>query len=237
MTVSKRTRFEVLRRDGFQCYYCHLQGPADGSGLTIDHVVPVALGGDDSASNLVAACRDCNAGKTSTRPDSDLIEGVSESHADFRRGLRAALAASSEELRRQEETFGRFLELWDEHCPTFRASYCYPPQDAKVTVAKWLDMGVTFDILNHALEIAFARSEVAYSAKFRYAAGVVWNIIKQAEPVAAPTEDEDEKFMRVLELGIEDERGRQERRDLLRHHIDGTTNLFVRAFTGPKAAA
>lgn len=65
MAVSKRTRFEVLRRDDYTCRYCR----STENPLTIDHVVPEALGGGNDPSNLVAACRDCNAGKSSTSPD------------------------------------------------------------------------------------------------------------------------------------------------------------------------
>lgn len=39
MAVSKRIRFEVLRRDGYKCHYCHSQEKK----LTIDHVIPQAL--------------------------------------------------------------------------------------------------------------------------------------------------------------------------------------------------
>src|SRR5690606_40826449 len=44
--------------------------------LTIDHVLPVALGGSDDPSNLVAACRDCNAGKSSAAPDAETVAEV-----------------------------------------------------------------------------------------------------------------------------------------------------------------
>ena len=40
MAVSKRTRFEVLRRDNFTCRYCR----STDNELTVDHVTPVALG-------------------------------------------------------------------------------------------------------------------------------------------------------------------------------------------------
>lgn len=39
MAVTKRTRFEVLRRDNYTCRYCH----ATDNPLTVDHVVPRAL--------------------------------------------------------------------------------------------------------------------------------------------------------------------------------------------------
>src|SRR5690554_3945800 len=83
MAVSKRTRFEVLRRDSFRCQYCGLNAPETGEGLTIDHVVPVSLGGSDKPENLVAACKDCNAGKSSIQPDSPLVAQVAQSAVDW----------------------------------------------------------------------------------------------------------------------------------------------------------
>jgi len=59
MAISKRTRFEVLRRDGFRCYYCGTRGnETTGGGLTIDHVVAVALGGTEGYAGGVAEDRD-----------------------------------------------------------------------------------------------------------------------------------------------------------------------------------
>lgn len=50
-------RAAVLRRDRFTCRWC--RAPA----TECDHIVPVDAGGHDVASNLVAACRTCNASR------------------------------------------------------------------------------------------------------------------------------------------------------------------------------
>lgn len=61
-TLSQRTRFEIFKRDGFQCLYCGAT-PLQRA-LHVDHdVVPVAEGGGNSPANLVTACSDCNLGK------------------------------------------------------------------------------------------------------------------------------------------------------------------------------
>lgn len=70
MAVSKRLRYEILRRDKFACRYCGAKAP--DAPLRVDHVTPVALGGTDDPTNLVTSCEPCNAGKTST------IEGFVE---------------------------------------------------------------------------------------------------------------------------------------------------------------
>lgn len=76
MSVSKRLRFEVFRRDGFACRYCG--ATASDTTLTIDHVVPVALGGTDDPGNLATACKDCNAGKSSSSPDPRWVARIAQ---------------------------------------------------------------------------------------------------------------------------------------------------------------
>ena len=61
MALSKRTRFEVFKRDRFACQYCG-RTPPDVV-LHADHIAPVAGGGSDDPLNLLTACSDCNLGK------------------------------------------------------------------------------------------------------------------------------------------------------------------------------
>ncbi len=61
MSLSKRQRFKILRRDGFACVYCGRRAPRVT--LEVDHRIPRSKGGLDVPSNLVAACWDCNRGK------------------------------------------------------------------------------------------------------------------------------------------------------------------------------
>lgn len=59
--LSQKVRFEVFKRDLFICQYCGRKAP--DVILEVDHINPVAKGGDNSIENLVTACRDCNRGK------------------------------------------------------------------------------------------------------------------------------------------------------------------------------
>ncbi len=56
---SRRDR--VFRRDDYTCVYCGER--FEPSELTVDHVEPRMKGGDNSAGNLVTACRGCNTEK------------------------------------------------------------------------------------------------------------------------------------------------------------------------------
>lgn len=63
--ITKKKRFEVFKRDNFTCQYCGRMSP--DVILEIDHIVPVAEGGNNGLLNLVTSCRDCNRGKGKTK--------------------------------------------------------------------------------------------------------------------------------------------------------------------------
>jgi 5-methylcytosine-specific restriction endonuclease McrA len=50
------TKREILRRDNYTCQYCGQHSAR----LTVDHVTPRRLGGNQWWDNLVAACSSCN---------------------------------------------------------------------------------------------------------------------------------------------------------------------------------
>ena len=64
MPVSKKSRFEVFKRDAFRCVYCGRTPPSVC--LELDHIDPKVNGGSDDINNLVSACFDCNRGKGAT---------------------------------------------------------------------------------------------------------------------------------------------------------------------------
>jgi 5-methylcytosine-specific restriction endonuclease McrA len=48
----------IIKRDGFICRYCGAELTFETH--TIDHVLPVASGGDENPKNLVMCCEWCN---------------------------------------------------------------------------------------------------------------------------------------------------------------------------------
>lgn len=61
-SISKKTRFEVFKRDSFRCQYCGRSAP--DVVLEVDHVHPVSKGGANDILNLITSCWACNAGKS-----------------------------------------------------------------------------------------------------------------------------------------------------------------------------
>lgn len=60
-SISKKTRFEVFKKDSFTCQYCGSKAP--DVVLEIDHINPVFEGGGNNILNLITSCFDCNRGK------------------------------------------------------------------------------------------------------------------------------------------------------------------------------
>ena len=73
MAVSRKTRFEVFKRDKFTCQYCGKKAP--DIILEVDHINPKSKGGIDRIINLVTSCFDCNRGKSNRiLSDNSIIE-------------------------------------------------------------------------------------------------------------------------------------------------------------------
>jgi len=71
--ISKKTRFEVFKRDRFTCQYCGAKAP--DVVLHVDHIQPVSKGGKNDVLNYVTACKSCNGGKSNRfLDDSSVIE-------------------------------------------------------------------------------------------------------------------------------------------------------------------
>lgn len=107
MAISRRLRYEILRRDNHTCRYCG--GSAPDVKLTVDHVVPLALGGGDDPTNLATACQACNAGKSSSAPDAPLVDDVRQDALRWGRAIE--LAAETRRAKRSER--GDYVRKFD----------------------------------------------------------------------------------------------------------------------------
>ena len=87
--ITKKTRFEVFKRDSFACQYCGKAAP--DVVLHIDHINPVSKGGKNDLLNLITACEDCNSGKSDRLLDDDSM--VAKQRAQL-----AELAEKKEQL-------------------------------------------------------------------------------------------------------------------------------------------
>jgi 5-methylcytosine-specific restriction endonuclease McrA len=69
-----RLDVRIFDRDGWRCYFCGIETPRELLGKlvpnapTLDHVMPICLGGFHEEENLACACRRCNSSKGGKHP-------------------------------------------------------------------------------------------------------------------------------------------------------------------------
>lgn len=59
--ITGKKRCAVYIRDNFTCACCNEQFTREK--LTLDHIVPVSMGGTNHHTNLITMCRNCNSKK------------------------------------------------------------------------------------------------------------------------------------------------------------------------------
>lgn len=170
-SVSKRIRFEVFKRDNFECQYCGRTPPAVT--LECDHIFPIALGGTDEIDNLTTACMDCNRGKSAV-PLSSIPQSLSEKSAETAEReaqLRGYYEIMEARKQRLEDDIWRVVDaLWDaQECSNAEYS----------SIKRLIERGGVYLVLD-AADITRA-ANVRGRRQFLYFCKVCWNKISEAE--------------------------------------------------------
>lgn len=183
MAVTRRMRFEIFRRDDHRCRYCGAGAPE--AVLTVDHVVPVSLGGSDDPSNLVTACTECNSGKASSTIDSEVVDDIGSAARAWMAVMADAVAAWSDEQHAARAEHERFIECWNTWTVTSSGAAVPLATDWRSSVAFWMGIGFTVDDLTPMVEIAMTKPHIAIDDKWRYFCGIVWRTLEEIQNRAA----------------------------------------------------
>lgn len=169
--IGKRLRFEIFKRDEFTCVYCGAHPPQ--ALLEVDHVHPVAEGGENDEDNLVTACFDCNRGKAAV-PLSNVPQPLAEKAAEVAE-REAQLRAYYEILQAKKDR--KDDELWA-IADIFMERYGDDSilRSRLASIRMFLDRLDYFDVVE-AMEAA-TRRMYSKTAAFRYFCGVCWRKIK-----------------------------------------------------------
>lgn len=166
--ISKKTRFDVFKRDLFTCQYCGAHPP--GVLLHVDHIVAVASGGTNDKDNLTTACEPCNAGKgarpltVAPEPLADKARRIAESEEQLI-GYQSIMQAKRDRLTR--ETWGVIRTLNGDECSEV-------PRTEFQSVKMFIER-LGFDDVLAAAEKATMRT----AQPFKYFCGICWSIIKE----------------------------------------------------------
>lgn len=182
--VSRRLRFEILKRDGHTCRYCGAQAP--DVPLTVDHVIPVALGGGNDPTNLVTACQPCNAGKGSTSPDAEVVAEVDAAAMLFAKAMERAAEIRSASLREETDATEQFRAVWEDWKYTGRDGQRHTIDMAdgwRTSILRFLEAGLTMDDLSVFTRVAM-ESQARHDDKFRYFCGCLWRELADRQEIA-----------------------------------------------------
>lgn len=195
MAISRRLRFEILRRDDHTCRYCGGQAP--DVKLTIDHVIPVTLGGGDEPHNLVTACHSCNAGKSSISPDAPLVEDVDATAMLFAEAIKLA----TEQRRRELGDLDAITHHFDHHIwSDWRygktdqnpAGETLPKNnDWRVSLERFVLNGLDLNDLTRLTRVAM-ESQARPDNIWRYFCGCCWNEIGRRQELARQIIEDEE---------------------------------------------
>jgi hypothetical protein len=175
VAVSKRLRYEILRRDNHACRYCG--GTAPDVALTVDHVIPSALGGADDPSNLVAACRDCNAGKSASSPDAPVVEDVAADALRWAAAMAEASRLACVKFEQREIHRGYFCDVWRSHYGDLDDL----PSAYGVSIDDFMAAGLGYDDFEIAVEVT---AQYRRRDPWRYFCGISWNRVAALQSVA-----------------------------------------------------
>lgn len=171
--ISKRTRFEVFKRDSFTCQYCGATPPSVI--LHVDHIDPVANGGKNSIDNLVTACESCNQGKSdvllSCVPKSlkEKAEEIKEREAQIK-GFNKILVGKANRIESETWSVAAILE-GVERLPEYR-------KDRLRSIRYFLEK-IPFQIVSEAADFTNSRWGRISDRAFRYFCGICWNRIRE----------------------------------------------------------
>ena len=170
--LSKKTRFEVFKRDGFVCQYCGAHPPAV---LEIDHIIAVKEGGGNDEANLLTACLDCNRGKGAIPLSS----------------APKTLAGKAEEIKEREAQLLGYREIMQQRTNRIDEDM-WTVADALIKNAStnglnrdWLRGIKTFNeqlplhVVVDAADLAYARRPYSDRRRFLYFCGICWNKIRE----------------------------------------------------------
>jgi CRISPR/Cas system Type II protein with McrA/HNH and RuvC-like nuclease domain len=173
MSLTKRVRFEVFKRDGFKCQYCGQTPPAVT--LEVDHINPKAEGGEDDINNLITACFDCNRGKGARTLDQappTLTVNI-ELIAEKEEQVKAYNRLLATQRKRERKTAERVNDVYKSAFPEWELSDKFINTSLSVFIKS-----ISEEKLIEAMQIACMNIRYNSGGAIRYFCGICWRIIK-----------------------------------------------------------
>jgi len=164
----------------------------------------LALGGLNDPTNLVTACAECNAGKSSGVAGADLVADVKGDQSKWLEAIRIAAELHVRGRPERRDELDRFEMDWNEWHPVLASGKkskktVYLPNNARDTVGRFLELGLPIEEVLRLIRVAMQAKMHGYQedARFRYFVGCCKNVLaaiqSQAQEIIdnQPTGDSD----------------------------------------------
>jgi hypothetical protein len=175
--ASKTIRFEVFKRDGFQCLYCGRKPPEVT--LELDHIYPKSKGGINDVNNYATACRECNIGKTNKLLTD--IPNSMETNLNNLKEKQLQLEEYHKYVQQIEHKKNRVLnEIEKILIESSGSKYCFADDFKNVTVRDFINKLPPIKV-KEALRMACSKVPLNNNRALKYFCGICWNWIKKPE--------------------------------------------------------
>jgi len=173
MSITKKDRFDVFKRDGFICQYCG--GTPPKVILEIDHISPKSKGGRNNTDNYITSCFDCNRGKGKT--ELSVLPQTLDKKSEI-----------IEERKEQLKRYNKLIELLSAQTEKMINNVCLPYESQfigytladkfkQTTITLFLKK-LNYEEVAEAMQIACSKCDTSDNV-IKYFCGICWNKIKQ----------------------------------------------------------
>lgn len=177
--IKSGKRFDIFRRDSFTCLYCGRRPP--DAILQVDHVIPVANGGNEEDTNLVTSCRDCNLGKAAKSLDeapASLISSL-ESQVEQQEQLKAMNAFLIRVRNKRQKMAAEMGTYWCEQIQSgCNLTFGRSRLRSMCLFLEKLQIDVIYSAMDLAIYRKSPKSPHQDEDAFKYFCGICWKEIR-----------------------------------------------------------
>ena len=173
MSLSKKVRFEVFKRDKFTCQYCGSTPP--NVVLEVDHILPKSKQGKDDIDNLITSCFDCNRGKSNNLLTSipRTIKEKSDKEEEKLMQLKEYNKILKRRMNNLKKQSNKISDIYNKHFEGFELSEYF----INTSLIPFLKK-IPFENVKEYMQIACLRLGRNEDAAIKYFCGICWRSIK-----------------------------------------------------------
>ena len=173
MSISKKVRFEVFKRDSFTCQYCGSTPPS--AVLEVDHIIPKSKKGKDDVTNLVTSCFDCNRGKSNRKlkdkPCRNDIKKINKELQEKYEQLKQYYKHKDREHKQEQNDVNEISTYWD----SISENHFLLSDRDRASIKVFLKNINKYDIMDF-MDLSLKVSDI--NGRWKYFCACCWRIIK-----------------------------------------------------------